>query len=568
MLKKEITILIGGAAGDGIQTIGGLLARVCHRAGLYIFSVDDFESRIRGGHSYHLLRIAGEPLSAPSAQVDILVAIDKTTYEVHKDQVRTDGVVLMNQDAGEPAGKNVYPVSLVQLAKEAGGQIASNTVAAGAVLSMIGADFEDFSAVLKEEFGSRGEKVLQLNLAAAQKGYDFGSQIQYREQFDFAQKDHSNVTLTGAKAAALGALAADCRFFSFYPMSPGTGIMTQAAGYSDRMPIVMEQAEDEIAAINMAIGASFAGVRSLVSTSGGGFCLMTEGLGLSAISETPVVVINAQRPGPATGLATRTAQADLLFVLNASQDEFPRFVFAPGSPKEVFNTVKKAFRLSEKYQVPAIILMDQYLIDSNRTEPGALEIGSEHESFLDQETELSQEETYLRYRITDTGISPRKVPCVSDALVRVLGNEHVEEGFSTEEPDIRVQMVEKRFRKLPSMKAHMRMPSVFCDNSSFYLTGWGSTKGSIMEACLHLREQGINAGWIIFEDIWPLDGASLNQVLKDKKMIMVEGNYTSQLGALIRQLTGLEYCSSILKYDGRPIYPEFIIEKARQIMGK
>jgi 2-oxoglutarate ferredoxin oxidoreductase subunit alpha len=295
---------------------------------------------------------------------------------------------------------------------------------------------------------------------------------------------------------------------------------------------------------------------------------MTEGLGLSAISETPVVIINAMRPGPATGLATRTAQADLLFVLNASQDEFPRFVFAPGSVLETFNSVKKAFWLSEKYQVPSIVLMDQFLIDSKRTEPGEFNIGFEHESFLDHRTEMYQDETYLRYKLATGGVSPRKIPCASQALVRVLGNEHTQEGFSTEDPEIRKQMVDKRFEKLTGMKSQMRMPSVFCENSSFFLTGWGSTKGSIMEACLHLREQGIDAGWIIFEDIWPLDTEKLKIMLANKKMIMVEGNSTSQLGTLIRQMTGFDYCSSVLKYDGRPIYPEYIIDKVKQIMGK
>ncbi|MFA5907019.1 MAG: 2-oxoacid:acceptor oxidoreductase subunit alpha, partial [Desulfobacula sp.] len=258
---------------------------------------------------------------------------------------------------------------------------------------------------------------------------------------------------------------------------------------------------------------------------------------------------------------------DLLFAVHASQDEFPRFVFAPGTVLETFNSVKKAFYLSEKYQVPAIVLMDQFLADSARTESDAFSTGFEHESFLDLETETSQDEVYLRYKHTETGISPRRVPCHSESLVRATGNEHSQEGLSEENSQNRTAMMEKRLKKFSFMKDEMRMPSVFCENSDFYLTGWGSSKGSIMEACLHLREQGINAGWIIFEDIWPLDSHKLTKLLENKKLIMVEANATCQMGSLIRQTTGIDYMASILKYDGRPIYPEYIIENIKQIMG-
>lgn len=566
-MAKDITILIGGAAGQGIQTIGALLAQVCHAAGLFVFSVDDFESRVRGGHSFHLLRIGKQSLSAPCQDIDILVAINEQTYTYHKDRVTSKGIILVNSDEKNKDGSNVFHIPLEWLAKEAGGQIASNTVAAGAVLAIIGAAFKDLEQVLKEQFKSKAKNILDLNLKAAQKGYNIGKTIDFFHPFDFVPVDHHNVVMSGAKAAALGALAADCRFFSFYPMSPGTGIISSVAEYAEDLPIVIEQAEDELAAVNMAIGASFAGVRSLTSTSGGGFCLMTEGLGLAGITETPIVIINAQRPGPATGLATRTAQADLLFSIYASQDEFPRFIFAPGTVLDTFNSVKRAFRLSEKYQVPAIVLMDQFLADSARTEKDEFKTGAEHETFLEQETKMSQDTPYLRYKLTDTGISPRRIPCNSEALVRATGNEHDQEGLSTEHPEIRNAMVEKRLKKLVLMKEDMQMPAIFCEESAFFLTGWGSSKGCIMEACLDLREQGMDIGWIIFEDIWPLDFHKLKNLLNNKKLIMVEGNATCQLGSLIRQQTGIDYMSSVLKYDGRPIYPEYIIDKVKQMMG-
>ena len=566
-MHKDITILIGGSAGQGIQTIGALLAKVCHNAGLFIFSLDDFESRIRGGHSFHLLRISEQPLNAPCIVPDILVAIDEKTYEYHQDTISSQGIILLNSDGKNNEKSGIYNISLERTAKEAGGKIASNTVAAGAVLAVIGAEFKALKQVLEDQFQAKGKTVLDLNLKAAKSGYAIGKKINFPLSFDFTPVKHKNMVMTGAKAAALGAIAADCRFFPFYPMSPGTSIISNIVQFADQIPMVIEQAEDEIAAVNMAIGASFAGVRSMTSTSGGGFCLMTEGLGLAAMTETPIVIINAQRPGPATGLATRTAQSDLLFTINASQDEFPRFVFAPGGVIETFDTLKKAFFLSEKYQVPSIVLMDQFLADSAKTESGIFKIGHEHETFLEQETKLSQDEPYLRYKITDTGISPRRIPCASDALVRASGNEHTQEGLSLEEPENRKAMEEKRFKKFVMMKNEMSLPSISHEPSSFFLTGWGSTKGSIIEAGLELRKDGIDAGWIVFEDIWPLDFDEVKKIIQNKKLIMVEGNATCQLGNLIRQQTGIDWFASILKYDGRPIYPEYIIKETKQIMG-
>lgn len=571
-MTNTITIMIGGEAGQGIQTIGNLLARVCHNAGLFVFSMDEFESRIRGGHSFHLLKISNQPVNTPSLKPDILVAIDEKTYKLHRDEITSQGIILKNKSlddetTGQYKASNVFDIPLQQLAKQAGSAIVSNTVAAGAVLAVIGAKSKDFQFILEAEFKNKGKSILDQNLRAGEKGFEAAEKIEFPKFFNFSRIEHKNVIISGARAAALSAVASDCRFFPFYPMSPGTSVVTSVAQYADDLSLVVEQAEDEIAAVNMAIGASFAGVRSLVATSGGGFCLMTEGLGLAAITETPLVIINAQRPGPATGLATRTAQADLLFTINASQDEFPRFVFAPGGIFETFNTVKKAVWLSEKYQVPSIILMDHFLINSARTLSDKLEAGCEHEMFLENDTKMYQQKNYLRYKHSATGVSPRKIPCFSDALVRAAGNEHTEEGLTFEGAENRNAMVEKRFKKLSHMEQEIRLPSIFSDDSAVFLTGWGSSKNSIQQACLHLREQGFDIGWIIFEDIWPMNTRRLAKMLKNKKLFMVEGNSTSQLGNLIRQQTGIDYASSILKYDGRPIYPEYIIEKVKDIIG-
>lgn len=567
-MKTDISILIGGAAGDGIQTIGELLSKACHQSGLFVFSIDDFQSRIRGGHSFHLLRISDQPVCAPRFDLDMLVALNISSYENHKDKIKPGAAVILNTDKKEDQAPGIHTVSLAGIAKEAGGKIAANTVAAGVIGAMIGIGFDVMEGILTKEFKPRGEDILKLNITAARKGYDFGTGLTFDTRFEFNKSGDANKTLSGAQAAALGALAADCRFISFYPMSPGTSIVSSAVPYTEKLPLVIEQAEDELAAVNMAIGASFAGVRSLVSTSGGGFCLMTEGLGLAAMSEVPLVIINAQRPGPATGLATRTAQADLMFCIHASQDEFPRFVLAPGGVFETYQCVKRAFYLSEKYQVPVIVLMDQFLADSKKTESKVFEIGSEHTDFLDHETDLYRTQPYTRYRITQSGVSPRKTPCTSESIVRSTGNEHTPPGLSSEDPSVRTAMVEKRFRKVPHMEEEMRMPWVFSENSDIFLTGWGSTKGSIVEAGLLLREQGIDVGWIIFEDLWPLNRDDLKKVLENKQLIVVEANATAQLGSLIKMLTGIQFSDHILKYDGRPIDPAFIMEQFMKLKGK
>ena len=573
-MATEVTVKIAGEAGQGIQTIGSLLANVCHNAGLFIFSVNDFESRIRGGYSFNLLRISEDPLIAPCERADILVAIDEKSLNRDVDKLNDGGIVLLNTKEQKDLPGHVHAVSFDELASSAGGKIASNTVAAGMLLSILGSGFDRLEAELQDQFSGKGEKVLELNRKAARAGFEKGEAVKFDGKLRFESSGEGKVLMNGAYAAALGALASNCRVFSFYPMSPATGIMASAAEFVDQLPIVVEQAEDELAAVNMAVGSSFAGVRALTATSGGGFSLMTEGLGLAAMTETPLVIINGQRPGPATGLPTRTAQADLLFTINASQDEFPRFVMAPGTVLETFFAVKKAFHLSDKYQVPAIVLMDQFLCDSSMTEKGKPDVeGSipaekteSGKSEKKHRTSDGKDESYLRYQFSESGISERRFPGTSKALVRATANEHDRQGNISEDAEIRTQMVDKRHAKIEHMKEEMDQPSFFSKESAVLLAGWGSSRGSIMESCLTLRSMGYDVGWLIFHDIWPLDWDEVGEILTDRKLIMVEQNRTCQLGQLIRQQTGIRFSNSVLKYDGRPLSPDFITENVKKMM--
>lgn len=565
-MKTDVTLKIAGAAGQGIQTIGDLLSEVCHQSGLFIFSVDDFESRVRGGHNFNLLRISDQELAAPGNRLDILVCINENAYDLHKEELRSGGIAIVNAENPGTKNKTRFEIPLKKLAEEAGNKITANTVAAGAVLAILGTPFSLLADVLKNRFAAKGEKIAALNVAAAKKGFDAAKDLSRNTGFTWEAKKSHHIVLSGAKAAALGALAADCRFFPFYPMSPATGVISNVIPYTEKLPVVVEQAEDEIAAVMMAIGASFAGVRAMTATSGGGFCLMTEGLGLAAMTETPLVIVNAQRPGPATGLPTRTGQADLLFSLHASQDEFPRFIFAPGTPVETYEIMKRAFHLAEKYQVPAIVLLDQFLANSRVTEKNSLTVAPDIERFYEQNNSGNDDTPYLRYALAQDGISPQKLPCSGPGLVRVTGNEHDPEGHISENAANKIAMTRKRAAKLPAMIKEMEAPLLVNPTARVLLVGWGSTRGNILEAVERLGDQSIEIGAVLFKDLWPMDRKAIGKVLDNKQLIMVEQNESSQLGRLLAQEAGIVSFDTILKYDGRPFFPDYIVQKAKELV--
>jgi 2-oxoglutarate ferredoxin oxidoreductase subunit alpha len=552
----DITIKIGGEAGQGIQTVGSILSWVCQRA--------DFESRIRGGHSFIQIRISDQPFLAPHHEINILVAMDQNTYALHKDEVVSGGIILI-EDKADIKDDKLTHVPFEKLAQEAGGKITSNTVAAGVCLALLGAPSQLIDEVLTQRFTTKSKEILNMNLKAAQLGYQFAETAAFEGIFEGVSDKSPGILLEGSEAFALGALSADCRFGAFYPMSPATSIMGHLIEYVDQFPLVVEQAEDEIAAINMVVGAAFAGVRAMTATSGGGFSLMTEALGLAAITETPIVIINVQRPGPSTGLPTRTAQGDLLFVIHASQDEFPRFVFAPRNLYEAYATTARAFHLADKYQVPAIILADQFLCDSWSVIEGSLEIPAAVNLFHATDADLENPSTYRRFSLTKSGVSPRALPCRGRALVMVSSDEHSENGHMTEDRFERIKMVDKRNSKLKDMLNEMQAPQIYFGDSDILLVGWGSTQGAIQEAVDILRADGNDVGSLSFADLWPFPIQLASEALqKAQAFFMVEQNSGAQLGQLIRMQSGLHPAGAVLKYDGRPFFPIEIVKEIQQ----
>ncbi len=569
----DMTVTIGGAAGQGIQTVGDLLALVCHRAGLYLMVINDFESRIRGGHSFMQLRISDEPVYAADDGIHLLVALNRGSLAVHAEEIRAGGYALIDErsegddKAGEGGEAGIAVVGFRRLAEEAGGRIMANTVAAGAALGTLGAPDELVESVIKDQFRDKSQTVRDNNLEAARMGRNAVAEIRFDWRLQWPGQNPRGKLVSGAQALALGALAADCRVACFYPMSPATGVMVGMAGYMDRFPLVVEQAEDEIAAINMVIGASFAGVRAMTATSGGGFSLMAEGIGMAGITETPAVVVNAQRPGPATGLPTRTAQGDLHFVIHAAQDEFPRFVLAPRTLDEGYETMIRAFHLAEQYQVPVIVLVDQYFTDSLGIAGGKWVVPEIVERFLVSDAEMENPARYRRFSTSGSGISPRAVPCAGKARVMVTANEHAEDGHLSEAISDRNGQMEKRAKKMKRMVEEMRSPEVLHPDSSLLLVAWGSTCGVVREAVMRLRRENHDVGAVFFSDIWPFPAAAAAVALSGPgQFVMVELNASAQLGALIRAHTGLHAAGAIVRYDGRPMKPGGLMHDAMQYL--
>ena len=571
-MNEDLNIMVAGAAGQGMQTIGIILGKIFVRGGCEVFASQDNMSRIRGGHNFFQVRVSDRPVGTSSQPVHILIALNGESVRLHREEVVSDGVILFDSEKSEVPGEDgkYLGIPLERLAEEKGGDtLFSNSVAIGATLAILGWDFGALENYLGEFFSAKAEMV-EGNIKAARAGYEdaLTRSAGYGGPSPLPRESGAKMFLTGHEAVALGALTAGCQFMSAYPMSPSTSIMVYLAGNADEFDLAVEQAEDEIAAINMAIGASYAGVRSMTATSGGGFSLMVEAFGLAGISETPLVIIEAQRPGPATGLPTRTAQADLLFVLHASQDEFPRVIFSPGTAQEAFYQTIKAFEIADKYQVPVVVLTDQFLADSYFTEERFDISRIEINRHLLSEREANALEKYNRYQITETGISPRAVPGAFGLQVVADGHEHDEEGHITEDASTRKAMMEKRFRKMIGIAGEISPPKLMGNpDADLLLVGWGSTYGAMAEAIEILNGDGIELKGMYFNELWPFPTEEASRVFHEvDRWAVVENNYTAQLARLIRMELQEEPDGHILKYTGRPFSPLEIVDAFRKEM--
>jgi 2-oxoglutarate ferredoxin oxidoreductase subunit alpha len=577
MKLDSLTIRIGGEAGMGLESSGAGFSKALTRGGLYAFGLPDYYSRIRGGHNFYSIRIAQEPLYSHSEPVHLVLALDVETIRRHVDSIVPGGGVVYDAKEDVPdelrrPDVGFFPVPLTTLAKEKGGRdVMRNTLALGVAAGLIDFDLAYIESVIRDNFRRKGQAVVDANLRVARAG------VKASEPFkaDFAFRMEAvpdappRMILNGNDAFALGALAGGCRFVSAYPMTPGSPVLHWFAAHAEKYGVVTKHAEDEIAAINMAIGAAHVGARALVPTSGGGFSLMVEAVGLAGITETPVVIYNAQRPGPATGLPTRTEQADALFMLHASQGEFPRFLLAPGTIEESFRVGWQVFNWVERYQTPALVLSDHYLAVSYRTvEADALNfdrVQIDRGDLLTAEELDDLQEPYLRYKVTESGVSPRALPGHPNAVWVSSSNEHYESGAITEDADVRIAQVNKRGRKQVGMAQEVPGPSLYGpEEAEITFLCWGSTYGPLREAVDRLNaEKPGRANMLHFAGLHPFPVEATEQALAHaKRTVAIEGNSTGQFETLLRTRTGYSVDEAIRRYDGRSFTPEYIIRES------
>jgi 2-oxoglutarate ferredoxin oxidoreductase subunit alpha len=584
MIKNKVSWMIGGPAGYGIMAAGTLLAKACSRGGLHVFINSEFPSLIKGGHNTSSVRVDEQEIFSHLETIDLLVALNQETVDLHLKEIISGGGIIYDLDelklTKESLKRNditLYPVPLLKIIRELKAELLlRNTVVVGASAAILDYDFELLTEAIRDSFGKKREEIVEQNIKAAKLGFDYIKQS-VCEQCGYKlekMKAPERTLLSGNDAIVLGAIKAGCKFYSAYPMTPVSAILHSMAEEEKEFSLVVKQTEDEISAINMAIGANFAGARAMVATSGGGFSLMVEALGLAAMTETPIVIVEGQRPGPSTGLPTKTSQGDLKFLLSASQGEFLRILVAPGDREECFYETFNAFNLAEKFQVPVLILIDKFLAEDYKTtelfEHSHLKI--ERGKLLTQE-ELNKISEYKRYLNTEDGISPRAIPGQMKGMHVADSSEHDEYGYSNEAsenllpPEAVEMMADKRMRKLSFIEKELPPPRLYGhEEADITLVSWGSTKGPIFEAMKLLQKNGVRVNFLQILYLSPFPSEEVKKILSQAKTIVdVENNYTAQLAGLIREKTGIEIEHKILKYDGRPFYPNFIYKKLYEI---
>ncbi len=551
-------ILIGGAAGHGLNTLAYFITNILRREGYHIHTTKDYMSRVRGGANFVQIRYGTQPVLSHDPQVDILVALNQEAVDLHIHRLTDSGWVICSDEA-KTVHENVISIPFKAIGAAHQNPKGLSAMATGALAKALGLSESTLGKITLPMWK---EDVKTKNYDSALEAYKASKTLFEAQQIQPVEQVYMN----GNQAIALGALAGGLDFYCAYPMAPSTGIMNTLSRYEAKANILVEQAEDEIAAINIVIGASATGARSMTGSSGGGFSLMVEALGFAGIGEVPIVIADVQRPGPATGLPTRTEQSDLSFVLTASQGEMPRMVIAVKDVKDAFLQTARALNIAEAYRIPVIILSDQYLADMAQTftEPDL----SDLQIVRHLDTLNNMDGLFQMYDLTES-LTPRMLPGQSGTtLTLVDSHEHDEVGHITEDADLRTAMMHRRMRKLDFLKKEVIEPEYFGPNSAeTLLIGWGSMRGALKDAVDQLQSEGVSVGALVFGDIYPLPDKKLLSYSKTAKTaINVEMNYTGQLARLIRTETGIEMDHSILKFDGRQMNFREIAERVKELM--
>ena len=575
----EVRIKIGGPAGFGIKAAGQTLARLFTRAGYETFDLTEYPSLIKGGHNNYHLRISSEEIFSHVEPVDILVALDRDTAALHLGEL-TEGAAIIYDPGdfdiaeieGVPEHVCPVPVPLKEIVYDAGGiPIMRNTAALGAVLGHMRFPLEYLTGSIEQQFAHKAPEVAEQNVACATAGYEHARDHDCAFPYDMKPRegDGDRILADGNEAVGVAAIAAGIGLYCAYPMTPASSLLHFFAKHAERFDFVVKHTEDEIAAMNMVVGGAFGGTRSMCATSGGGFSLMVEAFGLAGVSESAVVVGLFTRPGPATGMPTWTEQSDLRFAIHASQGEFPRVVLAPGDREDAFDLTWQAFNLADVLQTPVIILGDTYLSDNRQSIPpfDVSRVEIDRGALITQ----GEVEKYARYRVTDSGVSPRAVPGVIGAEQVVNSYEHDEHGYGAagEGAEVRIAQNEKRMRKLDLARTLVPPPQYYGpEKADLSLLVFGSTKMPVREAMKWLERDGVAVSLMQVVTVCPFPAEEVSEFLgRAKRTAIIEGNYTGQLQSLVREECLADVDHTLRRYDGRPFSPEQVHAFVKEVLG-
>ncbi|HKW43470.1 MAG TPA: 2-oxoacid:acceptor oxidoreductase subunit alpha [Thermoplasmata archaeon] len=582
MAKKDLVLRVGGAAGDGVSSTAESFAKMSARSGLHTWTYSSYQSVIRGGHVWTQIRGGLEKVLSHGDDPDVLLCLNQQTMDVHQADVVAGGAIIFDTDGTKPdpakIRKNVRLIG-IPLRKKAQtlstNALMRNTVALGAAVQLFDIDFRHVESAFKDIWGDKKPEIVQQNIAAAKLGAAAVDEMGGSLDLGLAYTNQAKYLMTGNEAICLGALAAGVKFLAQYPMTPASSILHWMAANGPQHGVVVKQVEDELAAMNMAVGAGFAGVRSMTATSGGGFSLMVEAIGQGGMTETPLVAILVQRSGPSTGLPTKTEQGDLNLALGAGQGDWPRAILAPRHPEECFALTAQAFNLAEIYQTPIILMSDLYLGEGYRT-VDKLDFNVPIVRGM-MASDGGTAKSYRRYEITDSGVSPRSLPGTKGFQYVAATDEHMENGELIsdvlsglpEYVEERRKMHAKRMRKLDGLRKDTPRPELWGPkHADVTLISWGSTWGAVHEAIGQVEEKdGVKANSLEFPTIFPFHGDETLQILRSvKQTLAVEGNYTGQFARLLRAETGYKPDHFYGRSDGEPFASRDIADKILEVV--
>ncbi|MFS0879741.1 2-oxoacid:acceptor oxidoreductase subunit alpha [Metabacillus niabensis] len=576
---SQLSWKVGGQQGEGIESTGEVFSIALNRLGYYLYGYRHFSSRIKGGHTNNKIRVSTSEVRSISDDLDILVAFDQETIDVNFHELRNGGIVLADSKFNPTIPENVnvtlYSVPFTEIATELGTSLMKNMVAIGATSAILNINPNGYHEVVQDTYGRKGEKIVEKNMEAIKKGAEYLKDVfgfdrtdMYLEKAD----EQKRMFMIGNDAIALGAIAAGSRFMAAYPITPASEIMEYLIKKLPKFGGVVIQTEDEIAACTMAIGANYAGARTFTASAGPGLSLMMEAIGLSGITEQPLVIVDTQRGGPSTGLPTKQEQSDLMAMIYGTHGEIPKVVMAPSTVQEAFYDMIEAFNIAEEYQVPVILLTDlQLSLGKQTVEPlDYHKINIRRGKLLtDDLPELENKAYFKRFEVTEDGVSPRVLPGTKNGIHHVTGVEHDETGKPSEVAINRIEQMDKRLRKLANINfntpVHKR---IYHDHPDILFVGFISTRGTIEEAMERLENDGIAVNHAHIRLIHPFPTEELLPLVEAaKKVIVVENNATGQLANLLKMNIGYaNKIASLLKYDGNPFLPHEIYTRSKELI--